>query len=532
MFKFLILFSALFIHTIHAEVFVQRIILQGSEKSTSKQKNSIVFAELSVPGGNQKLETQLQPYLGQPINKETLLAIKKEIVSYYASVDHPLVLIRVPEQSVKDGTVRVIVTEARAGEITYVGNCRFSDRTLERYLHLKPGQPIDQDLLLNDIASMNRSPFHNTNASLIPGTAQGLTDIELVTKDRFPLRTYAGADNTGNQFSENVRLYAGFNYGNMFWIGDLLTYQFTMAPSYKDFSSHFASYTSFLPWGHTMVVYGALAWIEPDIQTFRSTGKSSQLSFRYQMPFKPYYKPFFQELRFGFDYKGTNSDLFFIDNLLDAPLITHQVNLTQITLGYQSNNNTPKNQWTITGDLFFSPGPWLANQKDSDFNDLRAHAKNIYAYGRFSFGDIVSLPRGFSFASLLRMQAATGPLLPSEQYGLGGYNTVRGYDERQFNADNAINLGVEIRSPSLNIKQKLCDELIFLAFVDYGFGTNYQNELPEVPSSENLLSTGLGARYLIQPYVSARADYGFKLLHPALSGGSLGKFHLSITAGY
>lgn len=43
-----------------------------------------------------------------------------------------------------------------------------------------------------------------------------------------------------------------------------------------------------------------------------------------------------------------------------------------------------------------------------------------------------------AFEARFRGQLASTNLLPSEQMGLGGYNSVRGYLERQVNVDNGL----------------------------------------------------------------------------------------------
>ena len=55
-------------------------------------------------------------------------------------------------------------------------------------------------------------------------------------------------------------------------------------------------------------------------------------------------------------------------------------------------------------------------------------------------------------------------------------------------------------------------ELLFLAFVDYGFSYGID---PNVFSQNStfLASTGLGARYQVKDYLHFRVDYGWQLHH-------------------
>ena len=58
---------------------------------------------------------------------------------------------------------------------------------------------------------------------------------DLETRDRFPLRLYAGYDNSGNVATGRDRWNLGFNSGNALWLDGVLSYRFT---SSDDFWHH------------------------------------------------------------------------------------------------------------------------------------------------------------------------------------------------------------------------------------------------------------------------------------------------------
>ena len=127
--------------------------------------------------------------------------------------------------------------------------------------------------------------------------------------------------------------------------------------------------------------------------------------------------------------------------------------------------------------------------------------------------------------------------MPTEQYGLGGYNTVRGYDERSANGDNAYVFNTELRTPPGSIfkifgNQEVDDSIQFLAFFDYGFVGNIQPVPGSLEQTVFLMSIGPGVRYNIDRFVSVRFDWGFQL-HQAPIGSVTGsRAELSVTAAY
>ena len=157
-------------------------------------------------------------------------------------------------------------------------------------------------------------------------------------------------------------------------------------------------------------------------------------------------------------------------------------------------------------------------------------AKSNYFYARMAFAPIIRLPEDFSFALTLRGQLASHNLLVSEQYGLGGYSTVRGYNERVFNVDNAFLASTELRSPSLKmLNRKYYSDLIqFLVFLDYALGRDV-HPIPGNPVTRYLLGVGPGVRYEVTPYLSFRGDLGFQLKH---EGNRHLRFHFSLVGSY
>jgi hemolysin activation/secretion protein len=146
------------------------------------------------------------------------------------------------------------------------------------------------------------------------------------------------------------------------------------------------------------------------------------------------------------------------------------------------------------------------------------------------------LPHDWSVSCAARAQISDQNLLSSEQIGVGGYDSVRGYSERQLGVDNAIVLNAELRTPKWGIVKYFTrntavqDTLQFLGFLDYGAAWDHI-PLPPEPTFQYLVSTGLGVRYFFGQYLSVRADYGFKL-HKADYPGGIGELHFGFIGSY
>lgn len=527
--------------------YIHGLLIVGNEGDveSSPTCKGVQIKNIEIPGSHDELINRVHPLFHEkPFNEEVLTNIKQEIVKHYKKCNRPIVKVCVPEQDITEGTLQLVVIESKLGQVTCKGH-RFSDpHRLTDYIQLSPGAAIASDLLLTDLAWINRNPFRRADVLFTPGLNEGTTDIELIMKERRPFRFFLGGDNTGNRATQNERLYGGFNWGNAFGFDHLLSYQQSYSPNCSGFASYTVDYVAPLRCRHILRVFGGYASVRPDLSRvdnrFRSRGRSSQASVRYDIPLEleTCLHPDYQEIFFGFDYKNTNNNLIFLgDN--QVPIIDRSVNISQFVLGYNYGNLIGRHKVTFNCDAYISPGRMLPDQSNQRYSELRQGARNSYVYARASINDIYQYEGCFSIWNFLRAQLASNILLPSEQYGLGGYNTIRGYDEREFNADNALIYNLELRSPPFEIyksKYHDCEELIFLIFFDTAYGWNHF--VPGEKQRLYLASIGPGLRYSIDSNVFARLDWGFALNRPRFNMNEEGlrnhrnKVHFGIVVSY
>lgn len=487
--------------------------------------------DVYVPGGLEKLRCILEPlFMEMPLSKHLLEGLKEEIVLYYQRHGRPVVYVYVPEQEVKHGVVQIVVMEGTVGQIDISGNCWFSSDMFEQFLHLGPGDAITADTLLTDVAWLNRNPFREVDVIFTPGCDPGSTNIEIVTCDRCPFQVYAGMDNTGTTPSGPLRYYVGATWGNALFLDQILTYQYTTAQDPKEFQSHTFHWTVPFKWKHILLAYGGYSTVKPDVPDFDSTGSYFQGSLRYVVPVCPSQFEYIQEVTFGFDYKNYNNNALFVGSE-DFVFLDSVLNLTQFVLGYSFGCESCWQKFAFNADLYGSPGKLLSNQSNQRYDNFSPEARVKYLYGKATMGQTFYMPGEWSFSALGRLQISSQNLLPSERFGIGGYDTVRGYRERQFLADNALVLNAEFRTPPISLLSFLgadtcCDRLLFLVFFDYALAMLHDNAVPsnapvvgEGPGkTEWFMGVGPGMRYTINRYLSARVDWGVRL-HNAFDSG-------------
>ena len=513
------------------------IVLIGNPKEVKHEGmmhlDGIFIVEVNIPGGAQCIREALAyDFIGKPLTQKKLKELKQCLLDYFKARRMPVVSVQVPEQDITQGVLQLLVIQGKLGKVTAVGNCYTSSCRLENYIRLQPGDDLDENIIIADLSFMNRNPFRRTDAVYTPGAFPGTTDIELLTDDRRPFRLYIGTENTGVKPTDEMRVFAGFNWGNVFGFDHVFSYQYTASPDFHKFQAHTIQYSAPLPSRHILVVFGGVSFVHPKVtRGLRSHGYGVQGSMRYDIPLNPT-QFYLHELSFGFDFKRTNNTVEFSE----GPVIFgSNVNLTQLAVGYNAAWERFSSKTTLDGEIFWSPGKWLADQSNTDFESLRAFAKNNYIYGKLGLTHNIKIFNGYSLSLHGRGQVSNHNLLPSEEFGLGGHDSVRGYDEREQNADNAILLNVELRTPVLHLLSKVnCkfkDELQLLVFIDYGLGGSHRRVPGEV-ASQYLIGAGPGLRYMITPYLSARVDWGIKLHHKKALGHANSRLHFAVVGSF
>jgi hemolysin activation/secretion protein len=476
--------------------------------------------------------------LGAPVSLKRLNEIVKEIVTIYRENDLPVVDVIVPEQDVTTGYVQILVLEGRVEDIRAEGNRWFSDRRILGPVRLQRGGGILSTPLVEDLRFLNRNPFREVDVYFEPGDSPGMTDVILKTKDRFPVRFYTGYEDTGNDITAEERLLAGFNWGNAFGWDHTLNYQFTTSPDFSSLRSHALSYDIPVFRDHRLSFFTSYSQAEGDITATGvpdqgTEGTSFQSGFRYRHLLPGSGQDFQHFASTGIDYRKVDNDLFTGTVNLNAEL----TEVFQYLFGYSAEWVDPLNgilRFDLTG--YFSPGGVGSNNNDAAFQTSRPSSDDSYTYARIGFERRQPLGAGFELQGRILGQVADTNLLSTEQLGIGGYNTVRGYTENEIRGDQGWYSNLEFYTPAIPLAKLLGwtghqAEIRFLGFWDYGVVAN-QILLPNENPDGELSSAGGGLRLFIDRYFSARMDYGFQLLDSGFNQRFDSRIHLGLMLAY
>jgi hemolysin activation/secretion protein len=506
---------------------------------------------------------RLQAFIGKPLTRNGIHALGQVIITWYREKKYPFVDVAVPAgEDVTNGVVQVVVTESRAGKVTARGNRWFSSDFLVSQVRLAPGDPINLQKLEDDKNWINQNPFRLVNIVAYRSDEPGVTDLVVDTvQEKFPLRVYAGYDNTGTPIIGHDRWNLGFNWGDALWLDGQFGYQFTSSdnfwhsraevggsPGKPNFESHSITYEIPLPWRDKLTFYALYIQDSPRLgPDIGLTGTDGVLGARYTWQLSST-REFDQDLQFGFEFKSSNNDLNFGGFAVSN--ITTEVD--QFLVAYDAILRDDWGQTIFQNTLTFSPGGLSGDNNDRLFEaQVGPYTKASYLYDHVVITRITGVPQGSDLAQSMGWfkdissitkfvgQVANGDLLPSEDLGAGGVDSVRGYDERVLNGSNGILLSEEVRSPTFSLSKLIDnsdsawnDQTQLAAFWDYGSVHDVRQFAGSVDGE--LQSVGLGLHVLSGPDQNIRFDlnYGWQLrkLPGASDTSQFG--HVALTLAY
>jgi hemolysin activation/secretion protein len=485
-----------------------------------------------------EFQDKMRPYFGRPATMSVLDKICRDVIDYYRQQGFPVVNVVVPQQTVRDGAIQFLVTEARVGKVIVEGARWFNPDRLRENVTLREGDRVDADELQEDVRWLNNNPFRQANLAFQPGEQPGTTDVILEVNDRMPLRFFFTYDNYGIDLTGKNRLSTGFNFGNLFSTDQQVNFQYTTTTQevFNSLKAYSGSWIIPFPWRNYLTIFGSYSGAQGDIPGTSATLQSAswQVSARYNAPL-PMIGVYSHEVYGGFDFKQASNSLLIFNITTPDGGGFGTYDIFQLTAGY--SGSAPDEIGSTSFELggFYSPGGVGTLNNSTTFNNIISGANPEYGYGRFSLTRGFILPLNFSIRGEFNGQLATTSLMPTEQFGLGGYNTVRGYDERVANGDNAWVMNLEFWTPPGSVfkifgNQEVEDRLQFLAFWDYG-SVGFADPLPGQVQYW-LMSVGPGLRYNIDRYVNVQFDWGFQL-HQAPPGTKVGnRAELSATIAY
>ena len=471
-----------------------------------------------------EVEAAVYPFLGPGRTEADVEQARVALDKAYREKGLQAVDVRIPEQNaglLARGIVLLQVTEGAVGRLRVKGARYFLPGDIKRAApSLAEGKVIDFNNITREIMSLNRLPDRQAKPELRAGTEPGTVDIDLIVKDRFPLHGSVEFNNRYNANTTPYRINGALSYGNLWQSGHTLGMSFQVAPERIDDAAVYSAYY-LVPVprvdGLSLMVQGTRQNSNvASLGTLDSIGRGQTIEGRAILSLPPG-TDFFHSISLGIDYKHyAATDVTATSGTATAPLapVTYFPISAMYSANWTGRNSTTDLNFSVTLNLRgVSSVPQEGSGWPTAFNNLRYNADDNFIYLRGDLSHSHDLPAGFQVFGKVEGQLSNEPLVPGEQFGGGGLDSVRGYLESTALGDNGFVGTVELRSPSLGglLHTKAIEDWRFFVFCDGGL-LSICNPLPEQKSRFYLASVGGGTRFKVENHFNGVFTLGLPLL--------------------
>lgn len=451
------------------------------------------------------IERLLYPQLGVGKTIDDVEAARSRLEQAYRDAGYPTVLVNIPEQSVTGGVVRLQAVEGRVDRLRISGSRYFSlDRIRAQVPSLAAGTVPNLAEAQQELLALNRRAADRSVIPVMrPGRAPGTVEMELKVKDELPLH---GSLELNDRYSVNTtrpRLTGMLRYDNLWQREHSFSLQYQTAPQEtSELKVWIGTYvvrseTS----NNVLAVYGVHSDSDTAaVGTLGVLGKGDIVGLREIMPLEGS-GDYTHSLTLGVDYKDFSESI----QLQGADTLNTPISYIPWTLQYTGTRQNGTARTRFGGSVNF--GVRGLGNAPEEFDSKRFDSQPNYLYLRADLEREQEIYRGLRLRARIEGQLADSPLISNEQFSVGGADSVRGYYESQQLADNGVNYGLELYTPSFAARfAPRLQDLRALLFVD-GANLRMRDTLPGQTARFELYGAGAGLRLSAFERLSLTLDW-------------------------
>ncbi len=447
------------------------------------------------------LAAKLEEYLGEPLSDVSLGRMADEILIHYDLEGFPVVLVSAPEQDLSSGVLLIDVEVGRTGRVGVSRPKYGNPEALRKGLRLREGSLLEREDLEEQLAWFGRTGFRKPRLFVSPGVEPATADILIGIEERRPWQASVGYENSGPDLIGRDRL--TFGASGMLPNEHLLAWRGVIGLPASSLTANALRWEIPLQRSHQVIQIDAAYAEVSSRYLFRNLpieteGNSWSISAMNRW-LLPKVKGWEQTFAAGIDVKGTDQFLLY-GGLSATP---GAVILVDARFTHRLKREWQKAAVQIGSTLKISPGGLGGRNSDAAFQRYDPQADSSYVIGNLDIDGWWRPYGDWRITGRMALQATDSRLLPAEQLGAGGYQTVRGVDERAYSMDNGAIGSMEVQAPVMSFIPA-CDFRL-LTFLDHAALHD------DGGSSVSLSSVGVGVRARLFDRVDLRFDHGWRL---------------------
>lgn len=448
----------------------------------------------------------VQPLAGQQVTLEDLQQVADQITQLYLNEGYLTSRAIVAQQTITDGVVQIQVIEGRVSEIRIEGHERLNASYIRQRVQLGATAPLRIAQLEDQLRLLRADPLlDNVEASLRAGDAVGESILIVRVSEAQPWFGELRANNYSPPSVGSDQIGAALGYRNVTGLGDEIFVSYDRTT--RDASAEILELGYRVPLNPrdgTLQIRAVFDENEVIQEPFDDLGIEGE-SERYEISFRqPLIRTPREEfaLSLGFSYKDGQTFLF---NDIPTPFgfgpDSNGVSRTSVVrFGQDYVSRDVQGAWALRSQLNFGLDLFNATVNpepipDSRFVSWLAQAQRVQ---RLSESQLLIVQAD--------LQLTPDSLLASEQFVIGGGQSLRGYRQNARSGDNGFRFSVEDRI-TLARNEAGASTFQLAPFVEAGAVWNSGNNPNQLPDQTFLASIGLGILWEMVPNLNLRLDF-------------------------
>jgi len=467
---------------------------------------SFSVTEFSILGENPISEEEtnqtLSSFLGEHQGLDGLLEAAAELEAAILNAGYSFNRVVLPPQTLQAGVVQLKITQIKLANIEIEGNHFFSN---ENIIHSIPGlvpdTVPDTRQLARQLIVANNHPSKSVTIRMKQSKKPESVDAVLNVQDQRPWQIFSVLNNIGTSKTGRLRFSAGGQHNNLLGFDDSLTASYTTSPgNTSDVKQWGLNYRIpvYKYSGEFNFFYSRSDVDSGTVQSvFDVSGAGKFLGGSYTHTFLNR-KNYRHRMSVGVD------DKFFQNNVafLGAP-IGIDVRSRPLMLSYFGEYQMEKSQIRFNISHVRNLNGGNLNSSTT-YAASRAGAQQDWDVVRYNATYNRALSKNWLLKFSWNGQWSNEPLISGEQFGIGGVNSVRGFEERAVTGDRGDQATVEFSRPILNNNTQV------RLFTDIGHIKVISPAAGQV-ASQTLASIGAGISWRWKDKLSFSLDYAHEL---------------------
>jgi hemolysin activation/secretion protein len=473
----------------------------------------------------EELAAVTAPFTKRPITFAELLQVQDAIAQFYIKQGYVTTGAFIPPQSLKNGVVTIEVIEGEVERIEVTGTRRLNSNYVRSRLARATQTPLQVNRLVETLQLLQLNPLiEKLETELAAGSQTGTSVLRVKVVEAPSFSTVLRVDNGRSPSVGTLRRQVAINEANLFGSGDSLALAYSNTDGSNSLDE--ASYTIPINARNSTIRFSYSrsrnhVIEEPfDQVDIESNAQDYQITYR-----QPFIETPTQEFALGLSAVRRESDTSVLGEgypLSPGANEQGETRISAIRFFQEWINRGSREVLALRSQFSLGIGALDAtiNEKppDSRFFAWRGQAQ----YLRLLAPDTILLLRS-------DIQLANQALVPIEQFGLGGIDSIRGYRQDALLSDNGLFASAELRVPILRIPE--WNSILQVApFIEVG--TTWNSSGRANPDPNTLASAGLGLLWRTGDKFTARLDWGIPFIDLGLSKDTLQEKGLHFTLEY